>query len=263
MHSVPYYKFISTLFFLICLTRATFALTLGDNTQAITAALGNPHKVSRGPTYITWFYDDAYLQLVHGKIIAYNNASRLQIKIYPKQRKIVDRLNMQSTKDDILSLLGTPNSIDVALTFERWWYGDEYIRFVDNHIQHFTNAAPLRFRLTPKPFIHKKYSDALLSNDLLKKYGSPDSVTLGLKRDTWRYGSNFYFLEDDHVVISENRNPRWINQESPLYKRKFENTDIYPNIKYKNKNQDAGKSIPQKGGIDDSYNEQKSSENFF
>lgn len=258
-----HHKFIHVFCFIVLISRAAFALTLGDNTQAITAALGNPHRVARGPTFVTWFYDDAYLLLVHDKIVAYNNATRLQIRLYPKQNKVLDSLNMESTKDDIISLLGTPNSIDVAVTFERWWYGTEYIRFVDNHIQHFTNAGPLKFKLNPKPNIKKKYSTAMVSNDLLRKYGSPDSVTIGLKRDTWRYNGNFYFLEDDHVVIVENRDLRWINQESKTYKRRFEDTDIYPNIKYRKPNEALRKSIPVEADIDDAYHERKSSENFF
>lgn len=165
--------------------------------------IGDSYSVNFNTPYIYYQYKNSFISFdKNQKLMQFLNKDNLKIDFGKKDPNFVG-LEVDSSEDDIIKSMGTPDRILNASEYERnWYYGKSYI-YVDEKgkLLGWVNKGNLKVNKE----IIKPDAPAInigsTKQDVLNAMGSPDSFTLLW----WEYGeSAVYFDITDHVIRIHN-----------------------------------------------------------
>lgn len=238
----------------VCFAQTSYfadTLTLGDHKRKVIEVLGEPDKKSYGPSYEVWFYDDEYLHFYEHLLMSYSSAAALSIDVKPRRFRQVEFLDLSSTPDDILSLLGTPSKVDQGYLRDIWFYGHEEIHLKNDVIIYFSDRDKLKFKFkTQKLKTDPMYLKSLTINDLITILGTPTRLRRGLRYDVWWYGTNFILTMGDNVYFV-NKKPNSVRDAEPLTKSNPEFNEISRKLKHFMRHRVPAKQTEYPLGYDD------------
>jgi len=224
------------------------ALTIGSTEKEIITQIGPPTRRILGPLGVTFLYPPNHtLFLVDAKLEGYSDKNAFNIVMAPKQKKTLTTLDITSSKEDVLTVLGTPDKLDHHAVYERWWYKGEVIEFIEGHIHTISNTVPLKFKFTAPKHIQKTHHSQQTIADLIREKGTPITYRRGFRDDTWYYDYDFYLVQNNLVIHKDTSKPTQAKRDSIKKETDFTTTDIYRTLQMKPQ---APKNPYPKPGID-------------
>jgi outer membrane protein assembly factor BamE (lipoprotein component of BamABCDE complex) len=232
---------------LLLLSNTLSALTIGSTESAVIKALGPPPKRLMGPMGETWVYGDHHLVMIQGQLEGYDNRDAFKITMPHKHNSKIISLTQNSTKDDVLSILGVPDKIDHRLTYERWWFNGEVIEFIDNHIHIISNTKALKFVFKLTPNMRKRKMSETTTNEIIAKYGTPSTYRRGFNTDTWYYDHQFFIVQNDIITYKETWEPIQAKRRQQEHKTDFSTTEINKNLRVTPQDSKRKNMFPEPG----------------
>lgn len=201
----------ASLFLLILLIPIhTFAISLSLDTpkKRIVQLMGTPDSIKLGPIFDLWYYNDNnYLILYDKKLKGYSNNEDLNIQLVPKKKSKAQWLTPLSTPDDVITVLGTPRKITPGRLYEVWWYKNNFIKFLKNHIVEYSDGETLKFdfthrKLPPRPKVLTEHST---EDQVIALKGTPTQYTKGVEYDTWWYNQDVLLMRAHEIHYFYNK----------------------------------------------------------
>ena len=177
--------------------------TLGSHKDDVLRVQGTPDSISRYDTLgkMTWQYGASSVKFSTraNEVLEWTNHGNLRVHLAPGPNTTTgSHFTLDSHKDDVLRVQGTPDSISRYDTLGKmtWQYGASSVKFSTraNEVLEWTNHGNLRVHLAPGPNTTTGSHFTLGSHkdDVLRVQGTPDSIsrydTLG--KMTWQYGAS-------------------------------------------------------------------------
>lgn len=192
-------------------------LKINDSSKRILKVLGEPDTIKNGPTFQSWLYNEEILFVYQDQLKGYTDSASLGIKMTSVNRpgKKQDWIDLNSTDNDLLRILGTPTRLIKGNIYDYWWYGDEYFTLVKSHIIAFTDAKKLGVTFkTKSKKIPKRLNETSTVDDVIALKGTPDKVQRGISNDAWWYGNDFILVEKDKLIFVDYKAKNKRNQKS-------------------------------------------------
>lgn len=128
--------------------------TIGSSKSKVAEVQGFPFSTQPGSAMeSTWHYGKSYIQFENDIVSGYSNAdNNLLVKMVPsasfKEEKKDSAFSIGSTRDEVLSVQGTPVSANAnfLLHEETWYYGSSIVTFRNDVVISFINNGSLRIR---------------------------------------------------------------------------------------------------------------------
>jgi len=190
-------------------------LNLTSSKADVKSLHGNPTRISRGKYEQTWWYGKSYIKFRSNKIVTYYNGPALKFKILPREKQTIQFLNLNSSKNDTLSLLGTPYSISIDKEEkETWQYGTAFIQFKHDKIIGYNGKERLKMNLRPSyRSYEKKVKVGSRPNTVIQLLGTPTHMSNEGEIATWWYGNRYVIFKNEKVKYTDDFNKEEIKAE--------------------------------------------------
>ena len=118
-------------------------ITVGSGKDDVTRIQGRPNSASSN----LFTYGSSHIYFENGQVIGWENSSpRLKVRLYPTARSHASTFTIGSTKDEVLSVQGTPDSF----TDNDFSYGNSTVHFKDGRVTDwFEHDVTLKARMQP------------------------------------------------------------------------------------------------------------------
>ena len=198
-------------------------ITLGSTKEDVLKVMGTPTSLS-APEAIggSWSYGTYYIVFdMEDKVVGWSYIES-NAKISLGNKVSGATFAFASTKDEVISAMGTPKGIRIEPSYPlvQWFYDDCYIGFdpVTYKVNSWTNASKLMLTkilpdLTAKPF---KVDSS--QEEVLKVMGTPDTININPPTpgspdkdySVWSYGNSTIEFTVDGKVL------KWFNNDGNL-----------------------------------------------
>ena len=177
--------------------------TLGSHKDEVRGVQGEPSSINRYETLgkSIWRYGPSIVEISTrtNEVLEWSNQGNLRVHLAPGPNATTgSHFTLDSHKDDVLRVQGTPDSISryETLGTMTWQYGASSVELSTrtNKVLEWSNQGNLRVHLAPGPNATTGSHFTLDSHkdDVLRVQGTPDSIsryeTLGTM--TWQYGAS-------------------------------------------------------------------------
>lgn len=254
---------LNTLIFIVFFSIPLHALSIGSTESDVIRRFGPPPRRIQGPLGETWQYDNHHILIIQGRVEGYDNKEAFEIVLKPKRRSFATSLTPESSKDDVIKVLGTPDKIDRHMTYERWWYKGEVIEFIEDKIHIISNTQPLKFKFKQNPNAKPPMMHQRSTNDLIAKLGTPTTYRRGFNTDTWFYTNQFFIIQNDTVKYQDTWSPWQTGRQSKQTKTDFSKTEINKNLRVIPQNPRHKVTFPKPGIDDTDFNESDPAINYY
>lgn len=169
--------------------------TLGSSRDEVIAVQGTPDHYREHGRELR--FGESRVTFERGRVISWhqNADSPLKAKLLPKVQSTAEHFTYNSTKDEVLSVQGTPDHFG-ANTFH---YGYSTVQFKDDRVAGWnqTAAFPLKIALAPSMPTSSKYFTLGSSRDeVIAAQGTPDQYSERM----FKYGYSTVSFENDRVI---------------------------------------------------------------
>ena len=169
--------------------------TLGSLRDEVIAVQGTPDHYREHGRELR--YGESRVTFERGRVISWhqNADAPLKAKLLPKVPSNAENFTYNSTKDEVLSVQGTPDHFG-ANTFH---YGYSTVQFKDDRVVGWnqTAAFPLKIALEPSLPTSSKYFTLGSSRDeVIAAQGTPDQYSQRM----FKYGYSTVSFENDRVI---------------------------------------------------------------
>lgn len=115
--------------------------SLGSTEDDVMAVMGPPREIHDD----RWWYGSSYLDFRNNRVVNFYNSihGELKVKMQGAARTRSGSLGKGLTKDEVLSLQGTPT----RLAGNRWYYGSSYVDFRDERVADYFNGVLRELKL--------------------------------------------------------------------------------------------------------------------
>ena len=173
--------------------------TIGSSQNEVLNIQGTPDSFTQNQ----FRYGSSFVYFRDGYVIGWNNSyPDLRVKLIPTNYSVNATFTIGSSKDEVLSVQGTPDSF----TDNQFRYGSSFVYFSNNQVRSWNNSYPdLKAQLIPTYKVEKKslFTIGSTKDEVLSVQGSPDSFS----ETQFRYGSSFVYFQDGKVVSWNNSYP--------------------------------------------------------
>ena len=186
--------------------------TIGSTRDEVIAVSGTPDHYGDGGRELR--YGESRITFQRGRVVSWhiNPNSPLNAKLVPKVFSLASFFTLGSTKDEVLSVQGTPD----YFSDNSFHYGHSMIHFSDGLVSGWSEATnyPLEVELRPSvPTSTKFFTQGSSRDEVIAAQGTPDQYSERMLK----YGYSTVSFEDGRVVS-------WYQSEaSPLNVRSESN----------------------------------------
>ena len=169
-------------------------LSIGSTKEEVLQILGTPSDIIGN----MWFYRLSSITFRNDRIVGYSGGSNLKIKIFPAKKAEKNYLDLNSPKDDVLSILGTPSDIIGNM----WCYRLSSITFRNDRVVGYTGGKSLKFILKPNFSGQGSRKERIgvfvgsTKNDVIFSIGTPSDIIGNM----WFYRLSSITFRNDRVV---------------------------------------------------------------
>lgn len=169
--------------------------TLGSLRDEVIAVQGTPDHYREHGRELR--YGESRVTFERGRVISWHQDadSPLKAKLLPKVPSTAEYFTYNSTKDEVLSVQGTPDHFG-ANTFH---YGYSTVQFKDDRVAGWnqTAAFPLKIELAPSmPTSSKYFTLGSTRDEVIAAQGTPDQYSERM----FKYGYSTVSFENDRVI---------------------------------------------------------------
>ena len=186
-----------------------------------------PSKITYEGDTELWWYGKEHFRINDNRISGYTNSDLLKVKMVPNVQRNINSLNLSSTEDDVLSLLGTPHAVTNGIHFNTWKYKKGYIRIKHDKIFGFFNSTPLKIKLqsqprsTPTP---NQIETQQTIFDVIDLIGIT-SMVIEMTHETWWYDKHFIIIKNAKVKYAGTIN-RYLEKVREFEIKQQRNNDL-------------------------------------
>lgn len=178
------------------------AITLGSSKEDVVRAMGTPHYIH--PVFHSWAYEmGSYVYFDNQyNVKGFSNKGNLKVQMGVKVSS-APPFTIGSSKADVLSAMGTPDSISNA-NKAYWSYGESRVYFseYEGHVESFTNKGELKIDKEEPDKDAPPVTLGSSEEEIIRAMGAPDEVLRGLHFSiSWRYSSSYLGVDRYGKVI--------------------------------------------------------------
>jgi rubrerythrin len=170
--------------------------SIGSTKNDVLTAQGTPTEFSDS----VWKYGSSSIYFMNGRVTSWNiwPGSPLRAKMLPSTpvRVVPSYFTVGSSKDDVLSVQGTPTEFNEA----SWKYGASTVYFANSRVTNWDiwPGSPLRVRMMPSTSVSSSgyFTIGSTKDEVLSAQGTPTEFN----ESSWKYGASTVYFKDGRVV---------------------------------------------------------------
>ena len=174
-------------------------IKIGSSKDDVRKILGEPIEINE--TYKRWYYGKSYVEFnSRYEVQVINNTGSIKISMGEKEAN-AKPIKIGSTADDVIKLMGTPDSINNV--YRRWYYGGSYVEFNSVYeVQAINNTESIKISMGEKKPNANPIKIGSKIDDVIKLMGTPDSINNVYRR--WYYGGSYVEFNSVYEVQAIN-----------------------------------------------------------
>lgn len=174
------------------------SFTVGSTKDQVLGVQGTPDSFSENE----YRYGSSHVYFRNGRVVGwYNGYPKLKAILAPAYSSSNDYFTVESTKDEVLSIEGTPDSF----SDNDFRYGSSHVYFSNGRVTGWYVGYPkLKVKLQSSAASRDYFTVGSTKDEVVAIQGTPDSFS----ENDFRYGSSHVYFESGRVVNWYNGYPK-------------------------------------------------------